>query len=201
MLEVRHHHCVTRATLNEVIDLLRAEGASGEEASRIVDALGRAGLSPPQMRAWLTHPRRAYALKVNIVGVDLMEGPAHAVAAGRVEAVIAAAEQFADASRDERFLSRTLICEIDAVRRLTQNDPNRTAMLVRIAKLLLNRLGKDIAVNEALQTTLSGGLDDTTRLIDWMLDDRLPDAVRALESGRVDPVVLRDRGPLYFVGW
>ena len=67
---------------------------------------------------------------------------------------------------------------------------------MRIAKLLLAKLRKDVAVREAIHVTLSGDLADMTRLVDWMGDERLPVALDALERGALDPVRLRARGPV-----
>jgi hypothetical protein len=49
--------------------------------------------------------------------------------------------------------------------------------------------------------TLSGDFDDTTRLVDWMLDERLDRALQSLRDGTIDPVALRERGPMFYVGW
>jgi hypothetical protein len=110
--------------------------------------------------------------------------------------VIAAAESFASATPQERVIARTLLCDVAAVQRITHQDPDRVAMTERIAKLLLAKLRKDVSVREAIHVALSGDFDDTTRLVDWMRDDRLPAALDALEHGTIDPVALRARGPL-----
>jgi hypothetical protein len=88
-----------------------------------------------------------------------------------------------------------------AVERLTHGDGARTAQVKQAAEMLVNKLRKAIAINEALQTTLSGDYEDQTRLIDWMLDDRLEKAVHGLEAGVIDPVELRAKGSLMMVGW
>jgi hypothetical protein len=116
--------------------------------------------------------------------------------------VVAAARDFAAATDDERYISRTLLCDLDAVRRLTRGEVDRTAMVVEIARRLINSLQKEVHVNEVLQQVLSGSFDsDQTRLVDWMTDERLPDALEALASGRLDPVALNRQDALGFWGW
>jgi hypothetical protein len=194
-----------RATRDTVLDMLRTEGATDREATRIVDALEQAGLSPPQMRAWLDHPQKAYSVSIGIVlaGVEWRQVPTHAIEDGRADAVIAAAEEFAAASSEERYISRTLLCELDGVRRLTHSDPARTAIVVDIARRLKNALRKEVHVNEVVQQVLSGSLvdGDQTRLVDWMLDERLADALEAITTGRIDPVALNQQEGLDFRGW
>jgi hypothetical protein len=58
-------------------------------------------------------------------------------------------------------------------------------------------------VSEVVQQVLSGSLldRDDTRLIDWMLDERLPDALAAITSGRIDPVALDQQDALAYYGW
>ena len=194
---------MARATVQDIQRLLREEGASDEDATRIVSALERAEVPPPRMRAWLASPDRAYPVSTGHVvdGVDFKQVPVHAIEDGRADVVVQAAEAFAAASPDERFISLTCLCGLDAVRRLTHDNPERTAMVVRIAEILRNRLRKEVLVNETLQTPLSGDFEDTTRLVDWMLDERLPDAVRALETAELDPVELHALDTLFFVGW
>jgi hypothetical protein len=61
---------------------------------------------------------------------------------------------------------------------------------------MLSKLHEDVAVREAIHVALSGGFDDTTRLVDWMRDERLAVALDALQRGTIDRVALRARGPL-----
>ncbi len=149
------------------------------------------------------HPDRSYSVDIDrkLVGEPWLAKPLEAVALGRADAAVAAAERFAAASPDERFISLTCNCNLESVRRLTHDDPGRTAVVREIAQILLDKLRKDQAVNEALQTTLSGNFDDTTRLVDWMLDQRLDQALECLRDGTIDPVALRDAGPMFYVGW
>jgi len=186
--------------------MLRTEGATDAEATRIVHALEGARLDPPAMRAWLDHPRKAYSVSIGLVsplaGVEWKQVPTHAVESGRADAVVAAAEEFAAATADERYLSQTLLCDLEEVRRLTHGDADRTAMVVDIARRLKNALRKEVHVNEVVQQMLSGSFDgDQTRLIDWMLDERLPDALEAISTGRIDPVALNQQDALGFWGW
>jgi hypothetical protein len=193
-----------RATRETILDMLRREGATDAEATRIVEALEGAGLSPPAMRVWLDQPQRAYAVRIGIVvaGVEWKQVPTHAIEAGRADAVIAAAEEFAAATPDERYISQTMLCDLDGVRRLTHGDPDRTAMVVDIARRLKNALRKEVHVNEVVQQVLSGSFDgDQTRLVDWMLDERLADALEAITTRRTDPVALNQQNALGFWGW
>jgi len=135
--------------------------------------------------------------------VEWRQVPTHAIEAGRADAVIAAAEEFAAATPDERYISQTLVCELDGVRRLTHGDPDRTAMVVDIARRLKTALRKEVHVNEVVQQVLSGSLleGDQTRLVDWMLDERLPDALEAIATGRIDPIALNQQDALAYYGW
>lgn len=197
---------MARATRDTILAMLRAEGATDPDATRIVEALEEAGLNPPAMRVWLDHPQRAYTVSIGVVlaaGVEWKQVPTHAVEAGRADAVIAAAEEFAAATPDERYISQTLICELDGVRRLTHGDPDRTAMVVDIGRRLKNALRKEVHVNEVVQQVLSGSLfdGDQTRLVDWMLDERLPDALEAITTNRIDPIALNQQDALAYHGW
>jgi hypothetical protein len=126
--------------------------------------------------------------------------PIEAIEDGDAEVVLEAAEAFAAASEDERFISLTCLCDVDAVRRLTHGDVTRTAAVREIARLLLNALRKDVLVSETLQTVFPGDPDDT-RLVDWIADQRLDDALTALRSGSLNPIELRKEGELHFYGW
>jgi hypothetical protein len=195
-----------RATRDSILAMLRAEGATDPDARRIVDALADAGLNPPAMRVWLDHPQRAYAVSTGVTlaaDVEWRQVPTHAIESGRADAVIAAAEEFAAATPDERYISQTLVCQLDGVRRLTHGDPDRTAMVVDIARRLKAALHKEVHVNEVVQQVLSGSLldGDDTRLIDWMLDERLPDALATITSGRIDPIALNQQDALAYYGW
>lgn len=120
------------------------------------------------MRAWLSHPSKAYNVDVGkrLLDVVWKQVPTHAIEDGHADKIIAAAREFAAASPEDRRLSRTFLCELDGVARLTHGDAERRAKLMRIAELLLNSLKKE-----------------------------------ALEEGRLDPVAIRQRGPMVFVGW
>jgi hypothetical protein len=194
---------VARATRDDVLALLREGGASEAQAERIVAALAAAGLAPPRMRSWLSHPERGYSVSVGFVlmGVEWMQKPLHAIELGFADAVVEATEEYAAASPDERFIALTCACDLQQVRRMTHGDPDRTAMVVRIARLLLARLRKDVHVHDTLKTTLSGDYDDLTRLADWMTDERLPAALEALESDALDPVALHATGMIFSARW
>jgi hypothetical protein len=52
-----------------------------------------------------------------------------------------------------------------------------------------------------MEILLCGTFDDLTRLVDGMRDDRLGQAVDAIESGAIDPVELRALGTVSFPYW
>ena len=76
-------------------------------------------------------------------------------------------------------------------------------MVVDIASRLKTALRKEVHVNEVVQQVLSGSLfdGDQTRLVDWVLDERLPDAVEAIATGRIDPIALNQQDALAYYGW
>jgi hypothetical protein len=189
---------VAHATIQDVEIMLRDNGASDAETGRIVAILQSAGLSAPRMRAWLDHPQRAYPVDV---GDGWLEASTDLLKDGHADLVIAAAEDFAAGSPEEREIALTLLCNLKSVRAMTHRDPARTEAVLRIARRLLRALRKDIAVNEAVQTTFSGNFDDLTRLVDWMKDDRLQQAVDAIESGAIDPIKLRAFDSLFITNW
>jgi hypothetical protein len=194
---------VPRSTRVDIEQLLGAAGTTPDETEEIIRALETAGLNPPTMRRWLSHPDCSYSLDIGrtLLDVPWLAGPVEAIELGHSAAAVAAAKTFAAASPDERFISLTCTCNLASVRRLTQDDPERTAKVREIAQILLDKLRKGQAVNEALQTTLSGNLVETTRLVDWMLDERLDRALEQLRDGTIDPVALRESGSMFYVGW
>jgi hypothetical protein len=124
--------------------LLLTSGATADETARIVDALGQAGLIPPRMRTWLMYPDRSYSVDIGrkLLDVEWKAAPVEALELGHASAVVAAAEEFADASSDERFIALTCPCDLDAVRRAlltgcwtsawtSRFKPSRTASLTR----------------------------------------------------------------------
>lgn len=164
------------------------------------------------MKAWLAHPQRAYwvyPFAITVAGEEMWPpvSPVQAIEAGDSDSVEVAATPFAEASEHERFISLTFLCTLDAVRRLTDGDWERTAQTVEIARLLLNRLRKDTVVNEVLQMLLVARFGPhaadhgPTRLVDCMLDDRLPLVLDDLKHCRLDPVALLEEGDLDFYGW
>jgi hypothetical protein len=62
--------------------------------------------------------------------------PVHAIEAGNEAFVVEAAESFAAAEPAEREIALAFLCDVGAVRRLTHEDPERTAMVLEIAQLL-----------------------------------------------------------------
>jgi hypothetical protein len=195
---------MARATRETVHAMLCAEGATPTQADRIIEALEQSGLNPPAMRIWLDHPDRAYPVSTGLVvdDVEFKQVSTHAIEAGHAQAVIAAAESFAAATPEERLISQTLLCELEAVRRLTHGDDERTALVLEIAAALKAVLRKEVHVNAVLQQMLSGSFEgDQTRLVDWMLDERLADAAQAISSRRLDPTALHQQDALGFWGW
>jgi len=113
-----------------------------DETEAIIHALEKAGLNPPAMRRWLSHADRSYSLDIGrkLLDVPWLAAPIEAIELGHGAAVVAAAETFAAASPDERFISLTCTCNLASVRRLTQDDPERTAKVREIAQILINKL-------------------------------------------------------------
>jgi hypothetical protein len=139
---------------------------------------------------------------MSIGTADWKQVPVHAIEMGHIDAVLAAAEAFAAASPDERYISQTLLCDLGRVRRLTHDDPDRSAMVVDIARRLKNALRKEVLVNEVIQQVLSGSFDsDQTRLVDLMADERLADALEAIATGAINPAALSQQDALGFWGW
>ena len=202
-----------RLTRQDVVDLLTTNGADVETAEHIVVALERAGLDPPRMRSWLAHPQRGYSVHpepVDIAGEEFWPGqvPVHAIEEGHAASVVRAAERFAAADARERQIASAFLCTIDEVRRLTHSDPIRIQQVAAVAELLLKRLGKDIIVNEVLQTRLLPRWNPdnspnavATRLVDCLADHRLPLVLDDLREGRLDPIALDREHDLDFYGW
>src|SRR3954453_13760093 len=132
---------MARATVADVIALLVAEGATEDQEARIVGLLEAAELNPPRMRTWLGSPDRSYGGGSGFVvsGVDFRQVPTHAIESGHVDAVIAAAEAFSEASPHARSICLTCLCALDQAQRFTHSDRERTAMVTRIAEILLKK--------------------------------------------------------------
>lgn len=197
---------MSRASRDQVLASIREMGATADEAEAIVAALEAAGLKPHAIPAWLNHPDRNYGIATRTARIagreyPMQYTPLRCIQDGFVDRVIAAARAFAAASPEERFISRTFLCDLDEVRRLTHGDPTRAAQVAEVARLLLNRLRKDTIVNEALQTTFGTGEMEHLRLVDCLLDDRLSEVLDDLKSRRLDPVQLHRSGKLHFYGW
>ncbi len=174
-----------RTSVEDIQEWLVGLGASPEEAVAITDNLAAAQLSPARMRRWLK-PDQSY----RIVDAWLDDVPwclagEFLVQDGKADKVIAAAEEFAAASGDERFISTTLAgANLDlAVRKLTRGDPSHAARVRRVLELLLAQLRTPTRVDECLHTTF--GVEDT-RLVDHLLDDRFEAVLASLEGGSFD---------------
>jgi len=84
--------------------LLESEGASAQEAGRIVELLG-ARLTPDEMHVWLSHPKRSHPIpdrefaqkmeEAGLVGSATNWTAVNAIAAGKTQLVIDEAERFA----------------------------------------------------------------------------------------------------------
>jgi hypothetical protein len=158
---------MARATADEVRALLIKAGATDAEAGKVVTALESAGLSPPQMRSWLASPSRGYAVAVRTTRIGTVTADWKLVPLWAVE------DGYADA----------VIAAAEAFAAATPEE-----------RLLARTLLCDLA--DVRRITLSGNFEDCTRLVDWMRDERLHDALHAVERGEIDPVQLRARGPL-----
>jgi hypothetical protein len=55
--------------------------------------------------------------------LDQRQADPDAIEDGRAAVVIAQAEEFADASPEERYLSLTFLCHLESVKTITHGDP------------------------------------------------------------------------------
>jgi hypothetical protein len=193
-----------RHDMDSVTALLEGAGANPDTAAQTVRALAAAGLSFAEARAWLCHPTRAYPVligEVEIAGIaePQRQTPIYAIEDGHEQHVLAAAEQFKAASREERAISRSLGCDIDDTRRLTGRVPTRAAAIARLVELLRNRLRKPEHVADVAQTRLPS--HDGQRMVDLILEGREQDVLADLASGRIDPHALLEDGELELWGW
>jgi hypothetical protein len=176
--------------------LIASAGASREVADAIAGALLGCGLSPSEAREWLAHESRAYPIGEPMM---LSQAPIALIGRGEGDAVLAAAEEFAAATPDERAIARLFGGDIGAARRLTGSDPDRTRVILGIATGLLERLGTPERVCYAGQTRLGG--HDERRIVDRLLAGD-EDAVAAeLADGRIDARALERTGELVLTGW
>jgi hypothetical protein len=157
---------VRRVTVNSVAGRLVAAGASREDADAIVGALLGCGLTAPEAREWLEHENRSYPIQSPVM---LSQTPIVLVERGDTEHVLSAALEFAEAAPEERTIARLYGGDIQAARRLTRNDPRRTAVIAGIATTLLKRLGSPERVCYATQTRLPGHGD--LRIVDRLLGE------------------------------
>lgn len=193
-----------RDTPDSVARRLTEAGAPREVAEQIVAALMSCGLSASGAREWLTHPDRGHPIsrRFEMPGLEpvlLKHGPMGLIERGEAEVVLAEAREFAAALPEERTISRLFWGDIDAVRRLTRCDRDRTRVIVGIATTLLGRVKTPERVNAVAQTKLAGHMEE--RIVDRILAGE-EDAVAAeLADGRIDVRALERHGELLFIGW
>lgn len=194
---------MARRTTPEDIALWLVElGADPGDAATIVAVLSRAELSPAQMRRWIK-PEQNYSIDSGrrIQGVPWRTAALFLIEDGRADLVIEAAEEFADATPTERWISSTLCGRhLDEVRRLTREDPDRTERVRAVLTHLLAQLRTPTRVDECLCSTFPSG-DWFSRPIDCLLDDRFAAMADLLLSDDFDPWQHLERGMLSPAWW
>lgn len=193
-----------RHTAATVAELLVAHGADPTMAARIVETLMRAGQSAAEARAWLAHPARGYPVTTGDVEVagetfPVRQTPIFAVENGAAETVLAAAEEFAAASEDERFIARWFGGNVQDVRRLTGGDAARARVVAQIAERMKNELRKPEHVAEGAQTVLPH--PDGRRMVDVILDGGEGSILTEVDARQIDLQALLADGELEFWGW
>jgi hypothetical protein len=187
----------------DVVAELVELGAPTDAAEAIVAALRAAGLSDREAHVWVSDPDRAYPHSVPWEMGDqvimLKAGSRSMIEQGKVDVVLAAAEEFAAASDDERTIARLYWGSLDDARRLTGCSPARAAVIADIARTIRTRVGSDEGVCSVGQTVLPGTED--RRIVDRLLDGE-EEAVRdELARGELDPKRLLKTQPMHFTGW
>ena len=183
---------------NSVIGRIVAAGATPGVAEEIVGALLGCGLTAAEAREWLEHPRRAYPIG-DRRGILLSNTPLAMVQAGDADFVRDAAQEFADASPDERAIARRLGGDIEGARRLTGGRPDRARAIAELTTTMLERLGKPERVCFAAQTRLPGRGD--RRIVDRLLAGEEAAVAAELAAGEIDVRELERSGELVFTGW
>jgi hypothetical protein len=181
---------------SSVAGRLMAAGAPRDVADAIAGALLGCGLSPSEAREWLVHDRRSYPIGDPMM---LAQAPIVLIERGDSEAVLAAAEEFAAATPEERTIARLFGGDVSAVRRLTRSDPERTRTILGIAEALLERLGAPERVCYVGQTRLPSHGD--RRLVDRLLAGEEATVAAELADGRIDARALERTGELVLTGW
>jgi hypothetical protein len=181
-----------RDTEDSVTRRLIEAGAPRETAEAIVATLLACGLSPGDAREWISHPEMGYPIPAHGIAIVAVEH-------GDAEAVLAAAQGFADALPEERLIARLFWGDIEAARRLTGCDPRRTQVVAGIATTLLARLRKPELVCNVGQTILPG--HDGKRMVDRLAAGEADAVAAELADGRIDPRALERNGELVFTGW
>jgi hypothetical protein len=193
-----------RDTEESVTRRLTEAGAPREVAEEIVAALMSCGLSASGAREWLFHPDRGHPITrpfemEGLAPILLKNSPSALIERGEADAVLAEAREFAGALPAERTIARLFWGDIDAVRRLTRCDRDRTGVIAGIATTLLGRVKTPERVNAVAQTKLAGHMEE--RIVDRILAGE-EDAVAAeLADGRIDVRALERHGELLFIGW
>lgn len=195
-----------RTTIEDINAWLVSLGASDDEAATITELLGSAGLTPARMRRWLK-PGQSYSIFDGWLAEDVPWNQAaeFLVEDGKTWKVIAAAEEFASASDDERYISESIAGgNLDQhVRPLTRGDEARAARVRRVVELLLAQLRTPTRVHSCLQTTFGPGdsPEEMVRLVDCLLDDRLEAVLSSLEDGSFDAWHHMEVGQFHGYGW
>jgi hypothetical protein len=175
---------------------LQIDGATAKLACDVVTALRDAGLTAGQARKWLSNRGSGYLIWMP--GVAWRQVATTVIAADHGEIVLAAAREYLRASPTERELARAIQCDIAAVRRLTQHDPERASTMVEIIRLLRAQL-TDGQVYDALHTLPNFDPDTGEageRMLDRMHDGHEHDVLTEVRDGTIDPQDLFRSGML-----
>jgi hypothetical protein len=181
---------------SSVAGRLMDAGAPRDVADAIAAALLGCGLSPSEAREWLAHERRSYPIGDPMM---LSQSPIVLIEHGESEAVLAAADEFAAATPQERTIARLFGADVEAARRLTRSDPGRARVIAAIAEDLLERLGAPERVCYVAQTKVPGHGD--RRIVDRLLAGEEDLVAAELADGRIDARSLERTGELVLSGF
>lgn len=186
-----------------VVATLVEMGAPEDTSRAIVGSLLRAGFTADEAYIWLADAERAYPHPVPWEMGDqvimLKAGSRSMIEQGKADVVLAAANEFAEASDDDRTIARLFWGSLDDARRMTGCSPERAAVIAGIARTIRERVGNDQDVCYAGQTVLPG--EEERRIVDRLLDGEEQAVRDELASGELDPKRLLREQPLHLMGW
>ncbi|MDA0184915.1 hypothetical protein OJ997_31720 [Solirubrobacter phytolaccae] len=187
----------------DVVAELVEMGAPPDTAAAIVAALGDAGLTEREAQIWVSDPERAYPhnwpMEMGDQVIMMAAGTRFLITQGKADDVLKEAREFAEASPDERAISRLFWGSLDDARRLTGCSPERAAVIADIARTIRERVGSDQDVCYVGQTVLPGTED--RRIVDRLLDGEEQAVRDELTRGELNPKRLLKQQPLRLRGW